>query len=60
MLHGMNVARTSFVEEGRADKSVKSPGCIAFTTRAPAVFGERDLIALASESKIAGICSPKA
>ena len=52
--HVLNVAKNeSFVEEGRADKSVKSPGCIAFSTRAPAVFGEQDLIALASESKIA-------
>jgi formate hydrogenlyase transcriptional activator len=52
--HVLNVAKNeSFVEEGRADKSVKSPGCIAFATRAPAVFGEQDLIALASESKIA-------
>jgi formate hydrogenlyase transcriptional activator len=32
---------------------MKSPGCVAFTTRAPAVFGEQDLIALSSESKIA-------
>jgi formate hydrogenlyase transcriptional activator len=52
--HVLKVSKNeSFVEEGRADKSMKSPGCVAFTTRAPAVFGEQDLIALASESKIA-------
>jgi formate hydrogenlyase transcriptional activator len=52
--HVLQVSKNeSFVEEGRADKSLKSPGCVAFTTRAPAVFGEQDLIALAPESKIA-------
>jgi formate hydrogenlyase transcriptional activator len=52
--HVLKVSKNeSFVEEGRADPSVKSPGCVAFTTRAPAVFNEQDLIALASESKIA-------
>jgi formate hydrogenlyase transcriptional activator len=52
--HVLKVSKNeSFVEEGRADKSVKSPGCIAFSTRAPAVFSEQDLIALSSESKIA-------
>ena len=52
--HVLKVSKNeSFVEEGRADPNVKSPGCIAFTTRAPAVFTERDLVALASESKIA-------
>ena len=52
--HVLKVAKNeSFVEEGRADKSVKSPGCIAFSTRAPAVFGEQDLIALSSQSKMA-------
>src|SRR3990170_212813 len=52
--HVLKVSKNeSFVEEGRADKSVKSPGCIAFSTRAPAVFGEQDLIALAANSKIA-------
>ncbi len=52
--HVLKVSKNeSFVEEGRADKSMKSPGCIAFTTRAPAVFSEQDLIALSSESKIA-------
>ena len=43
----------SFVEEGRADKSMKSPGCIAISTKAPAVFGEQDLVDLAAESRIA-------
>ena len=52
--HVLKVSKNeSFVEEGRADTSMKSPGCVAFTTRAAAVFGEQDLIALASESKIA-------
>jgi formate hydrogenlyase transcriptional activator len=52
--HVLKVSKNeSFVEEGRADKSVKSPGCIAFSTRAPAVFNEQDLIDLAAESKIA-------
>jgi formate hydrogenlyase transcriptional activator len=52
--HVLKVSKNeSFVEEGRADPSMKSPGCIAFSTRAPAVFNEQDLIALSSESKIA-------
>jgi formate hydrogenlyase transcriptional activator len=52
--HVLKVSKNeSFVEEGRADKSVKSPGCIAYSTRAPAVFNEQDLIALAPESKMA-------
>ena len=52
--HVLKVSKNeSFVEEGRADKSVKSPGCIAFSTGAPAVFSEQDLIDLAVESKIA-------
>jgi formate hydrogenlyase transcriptional activator len=52
--HVLKVSKNeSFVEEGRADKSVKSPGCIAFSTRAPAVFDEQSLIELAAESKIA-------
>jgi formate hydrogenlyase transcriptional activator len=52
--HVLKVSKNeSFVEEGRADKSMKSPGCIAFSTRKPAVFVEQDLIALAAESKIA-------
>ena len=52
--HVLKVSQNeSFVEEGRADKSVKSPGCIAFSTKAPAVFNEQSLIELAAESKIA-------
>jgi formate hydrogenlyase transcriptional activator len=52
--HVLKVSKNeSFVEEGRADKSMKSPGCCAISTRAPVVFGERDLIDLAAESKIA-------
>jgi formate hydrogenlyase transcriptional activator len=52
--HVLKVSKNeSFVEEGRADPGMKSPGCIAFSTRAPAVFSEQDLIALSSESKIA-------
>ena len=52
--HVLKVSKNeSFVEEGRADPSMKSPGCIAFSTRAPAVFNEADLIALSSQSKIA-------
>ena len=43
----------SFVEEGRADHSVTSPGCIAISSRAPAVFGELELRNLAAESKVA-------
>jgi formate hydrogenlyase transcriptional activator len=43
----------SFVEEGQADHSVKSPGCIAMSTRAPAVFSETDLKTLWAESKVA-------
>ena len=52
--HVLRVSKNeSFVEEGRADKTMKSPGCIAISTRAPAVFGEQDLKDLAAESKIA-------
>jgi formate hydrogenlyase transcriptional activator len=52
--HVLKVSKNeSFVEEGRADKSARSPGCIAFSTRAPAVFGEAELRALAAESKVA-------
>ncbi len=52
--HVLKISKNeSFVEEGQADPSMKSPGCIAFSTRAPAVFAEQDLIALAAESKIA-------
>ena len=52
--HVLKVSKNeSFVEEGRADKSVKSPGCIAYSTGAPAVLSEQDLIDLAVESKIA-------
>lgn len=52
--HILRVAKNeSFVEEGRADHTVKSPGCTAISTRAPAVFGEQDLIELSQESKIA-------
>jgi formate hydrogenlyase transcriptional activator len=52
--HVLKVSKNeSFVEEGRADKSVKSPGCIAYSTGAPAVFTEQNLIDLATESKIA-------
>ena len=43
----------SFVEEGQADRSVTSPGCIAMSTRAPAVFSEHDLKTLSAESKVA-------
>ena len=43
----------SFVEEGQADHSVTSPGCIAMSTRAPAVFSEHDLKTLWAESKVA-------
>jgi len=52
--HVLKVSKNeSFVEEGRAEKSVKSPGCIAYSTGAPAVFNEQHLIDLAAESKIA-------
>jgi formate hydrogenlyase transcriptional activator len=52
--HVLRVDRNeSFTEEGTADTSVTSPGCIAISTRAPAVFGEAELRALATESKIA-------
>ena len=52
--HVLRISKNeSFVEEGRADPGMKSPGCVAFSTRAPAVFNEQDLMALASESKIA-------
>ena len=52
--HVLRVSKNeSFVEEGRADKSMKSPGCIAISTKAPAVFSEQNLKDLAAESKIA-------
>ena len=43
----------SFVEEGQADHSVTSPGCLAMSTKAPAVFSEHDLRTVWAESKIA-------
>jgi formate hydrogenlyase transcriptional activator len=52
--HVLRVAKNdSFVEEGRADATAKSPFCTAFSSRKPAVFGEQDLKDLAPESGIA-------
>jgi formate hydrogenlyase transcriptional activator len=43
----------SFVEEKRSCSDMKSPASVAFTTRRPAVFGERELRELSLDSKIA-------
>jgi len=52
--HVLKVSRNeSFVEEGRTDQRMVSPGCIAISTRAPVVFNEIGLQALVAKSKIA-------
>ena len=52
--HVLRVDRNeSFTEEGRADHSVTSPGCMAISTRKPAVFSQQDLRARFAESKVA-------
>ena len=52
--HVLKVTKNeSFVEEGRADHSVVSPGCVAISTRAPAVFDEAGLRTLSPQSKVA-------
>ena len=52
--HVLKVTRNeSFVEEGRADHTVVSPGCVAISTRAPAVFDEAGLRNLWPQSKVA-------
>ena len=52
--HVLRVSKNeSFVEEGRADATAKSPFCTTFSTRKPAVFREQDLRELAPESGIA-------
>ena len=43
----------SFVEEKRSCRDMKSPASIAFTTKRPAVFGEKELRELSLDSKIA-------
>jgi formate hydrogenlyase transcriptional activator len=51
--HVLKVTKNeSFVEEGRADHDMVSPGCIAISSRAPVVFSETDLKNL-SRSKVA-------
>jgi formate hydrogenlyase transcriptional activator len=52
--HVLKVTKNeSFVEEGRADRDMVSPGCIAISARAPVVFSEGDLRNLWSKSKVA-------
>jgi formate hydrogenlyase transcriptional activator len=52
--HVLRVSKNeSFVEEGRAPATGKSPFCSTFSTRKPAVFREQDLRDLAPESGIA-------
>ncbi len=52
--HVLKVTKNeSFVEEGRADRSVVSPGCVAISTRAPVVFDEAGLRDLSPQSKVA-------
>jgi len=52
--HVLRVAKNdSFVEEGRADTTSKSPFCTAFSSKKPAVFREQDLKDMAPESGIA-------
>ncbi len=53
-IHVLDFERNeSFIEEGRIEESTKSPSCQAITTGQPAVFGERDLKAMAESSPIA-------
>jgi len=52
--HVLKVSKNeSFVEEGQADTSMVSPGCIAISKRAPAVFNEADLRNMQPKSKVA-------
>jgi formate hydrogenlyase transcriptional activator len=52
--HVLKVTRNeSFVEEGQADPSLVSPGCIAISTKSPVVFNEAGLRSLQSKSKVA-------
>ena len=43
----------SFIEEGRIEESTQSPSCLAITTGHAALFGERDLLAMAGASPCA-------
>jgi formate hydrogenlyase transcriptional activator len=52
--HVLRVDRNeSFTEEGRADHGMTSPGCMAISSRVPAVFGEEDLRTRFADSKVA-------
>jgi formate hydrogenlyase transcriptional activator len=52
--HVLKVSKNeSFVEEGQADPSLVSPGCIAISTKSPVVFNEAGLKSLQSKSKVA-------
>jgi len=52
--HVLKVTKNeSFVEEGQADHTMVSPGCIAISTRAPVVFNETGLRGLQAKSKVA-------
>lgn len=43
----------SFIEEGEIEESAQSPSCLAITTGKAALFGERELLAMASTSPCA-------
>ena len=43
----------SFIEEGRIEESTQSPSCLATTTGKAALFGERELLAMAGTSPCA-------
>jgi formate hydrogenlyase transcriptional activator len=52
--HVLRIDRNeSFIEEGRSDPSVTSPGCLAFSTKTPQTFTETDLRTRFADSKIA-------
>lgn len=43
----------NFIEEGRIEESIQSPSCLAITTGKPALFGERELLAMGDTSPCA-------
>ncbi|MBV6470615.1 MAG: Anaerobic nitric oxide reductase transcription regulator NorR [Nitrospirae bacterium] len=53
-IHVLDFTRNeSFIEEGEIEESAQSPSCLAITTGKAALFGERDLLAMARTSPCA-------
>ena len=46
----------NFIEEGRIEESIQSPSCLAITTGKPALFGERELLAMGAPHPAHRIC----